>query len=894
MNAASASSNNTAFRRLLAMVCVALGIVACCMVAKPVSAWADEDGAIDLRQLDKNYVVAQQQADEGAAVEMNAKDAANPALTNSASGASDTGDSDAPTDVITIDPENVVIEPLTDMYVFSSIYANRLGEEITLRDSGEVISGRFSWVDPDDSEWDSVTYETPGEYQEAVLFTSFDSKYAPVELEATIVVGPAPFKVEGGIPYEDYEYLQTFGLMVYTDTPLTISMNSDGFGVVDGVSTRAGIVVTSSANITLNGVKIERAYDADLDEAPWALAANNGSGSTLTLTLEGENSLATYEGSALSTSSRGTLVIRGNGSLTARSTGTQLAEDPDTAGAGIGSDSWVNWNCGPIIIEGGTIHAIGSGNCAGIGGGEDGAVNDIQIKGGYIKAEAGSESANPIGGGNGVAGVTITGGCFADADPDTNTVYGITLPQGTHLIENLDWHTDEEYPWRAVTPIAMESSGLTAQFRESAYLVDTPLDDSNIKGGAFRADTGEEVKGDFFWQGEAPVYDEPGSYEVAAWFVPDGTSLPTIEVTVPVEVYLPAFNITGGERGVDYELLTYALMILSDTPMTISVNPEGYGVKDGVVRGTGINVWSVSANLTFDNLRVDITGDTTYFSPLNILGGEEETVTITLKGDNLLRIDDPELAAINHSTLCGPLVIRGDGSLEAVTTGDGAGIGTSGYPVIDYPLHRTAGNIIIESGTITASSGGDGAGIGGGMNGDAENIQIKGGYVTASSAGDGCAIGGGMGGNGVEGVTITGGYFADASAPAAELAEANQVYGVTPAAPAKVWANEDAATAEAYPVYVAETEKAPEQSGEQGGSDDQGGADDPSVPGDTDNPATPGDASDPAAPGDSQTPSGASGSLAATGDTTVPLAAASAALLVCAAVAITIARKRLN
>lgn len=879
MNAASASSNITAFRRLLAMVCVALGIVACCMVVQPASAWADEDGTIDLRQLDKNYAAAQQQADEGAAVEMNAKGAADPALANGASDASDAGDSDAPTDVITIDPENVAIEPLTDMYVLSSIYANRLGEEITLRDSGEIISGWFSWVNPDDTEWDSVSYETPGEYQEAVLFTPSDSKYAPVELKATIVVSPAPFKVEGGTPYVDYEYLQTFGLMVYTDTPLTISMNSDGFGVVDGVSTRAGIVVTSSANITLNGVKIERAYDADLDEAPWALAANNGSDSTLTLTLEGENSLATYEGSALSTSSRGTLVIRGNGSLTARSTGTQLAEDPDTAGAGIGSDSWVNWNCGPIIIEGGTIHAIGSGNCAGIGSGEGGAANDIQIKGGYIKAEAGSESACPIGGDNGVEGMTITGGCFADADPDTNTVYGIALPQGTHLIENPDWHTDEDFPWRVVTPIAMEGSGLTAQFRESAYLVDTPLDDSNIKGGAFRVDTDEEVKGDFFWQGEAPVYDEPGSYEVTAWFVPDDTSLPTIEVTVPVEVYLPAFSITGGERGVDYEILTYALMILSDTPMTISVNPEGYGVKDGVVRGTGINVWSVSANLTFDNLRVDITGDTTYFSPLNIMGGEEETTTITLKGDNLLRIDDPELAAINHSTLCGPLVIRGDGSLEAVTTGDGAGIGTSGYPVIDYPLHRTAGNIIIESGAITASSGGDGAGIGGGMNGDAEHIQIKGGYVTASSAGDGCAIGGGMDGNGVEGVTITGGYFADASASAAELAKANEVYGITPAFPAKVQVNEDAATAEAYPVYVAEAAKAPDQSGEQGGAVDSGDSSDSSVPGDSQA---------------SNSTGNASGSFAATGDATAPFVAISVILAACAAAAMAVARRRLG
>lgn len=107
---------------------------------------------------------------------------------------------------------------------------------------------------------------------------------------------------------------------------------------------------------------------------------------------------------------------------------------------------------------------------------ESGTTNNIHIEGGYITAEAGSESTYPIGGGNGVEGVTITGGCFADANLEANTVYGVTLLQGTHLIENPDGHTGEDYPWRAVTPIALEGSGLTVQFGESAYLVDTPLD----------------------------------------------------------------------------------------------------------------------------------------------------------------------------------------------------------------------------------------------------------------------------------------------------------------------------------------------------------------------------------------------------------------------------------
>lgn len=67
-------------------------------------------------------------------------------------------------------------------------------------------------------------------------------------------------------------------------------------------------------------------------------------------------------------------------------------------------------------------------------------------------------------------------------------------------------------------------------------------------------------------------------------------------------------------------------------------------------------------------------------------------------------------------------------------------------------------------------------------------------------------------------MTITGDHFGDTSAPAIEPVRANAVYGVTPAAPAKVWQNKDAATAKAYPVYVAKTEIKPAGTGSTSGS----------------------------------------------------------------------------
>ena len=100
-------------------------------------------------------------------------------------------------------------------------------------------------------------------------------------------------------------------------------------------------------------------------------------------------------------------------------------------------------------------------------------------------------------------------------------------------------------------------------------------------------------------------------------------------------------------------------------------------------------------------------------------------------------------------------------------------------------------------------------------------------------------------------MTITGGYFADASASAADLARANTVYGITPASPAKVWENKDAATAKAYPVYVAKTEIKPAGTGNT------------------------------------------SGSLAATGDTVAPPIAGAALLAACGAALIVGARKRI-
>ncbi len=94
-----------------------------------------------------------------------------------------------------------------------------------------------------------------------------------------------------------------------------------------------------------------------------------------------------------------TLTIKGSGTLTADASGT------DSAGIGAGGIG----GCGNIVIEGGTITAIGGVTGAGIGGGEFGDCGNIVIKGGTIDATGGYYGAG-IGGGKflGCGNITIT------------------------------------------------------------------------------------------------------------------------------------------------------------------------------------------------------------------------------------------------------------------------------------------------------------------------------------------------------------------------------------------------------------------------------------------------------------------------------------------------------
>lgn len=132
--------------------------------------------------------------------------------------------------------------------------------------------------------------------------------------------------------------------------------------------------------------------------------------------------------------------------------------------------------------------------------------------------------------------------------------------------------------------------------------------------------------------------------------------------------------------------------------------------------------------------------------------------TIILKGTNSVKgFDDyyPGIYVPQGKTL----TIKGNGSLDASSNGNAAGIGAGD--------RINCGNIVIDGGNINTTSGEYTAAIGGAYYSSCGNITITGGTVTATGGKYSAAIGGGWNGNcgditinnTVNSVTVTKDYF---------------------------------------------------------------------------------------------------------------------------------------
>lgn len=210
-------------------------------------------------------------------------------------------------------------------------------------------------------------------------------------------------KTSFGVVYSDYIVINEDNVNDFNGKTLT-GTTTNGIYISNGVT----------VDLTIENLNITKSDDI-------SSCISVGYGATLNLTVKGENNLkATGWGSAgIEVMGQTKATLR----ITSASTGTLTAvggygskQFASYGGAGIGGMARItsditNIYVGDIIIEGGTVNAVGGYQAAGIGGtiGKSGA--NITITGGTVNATGGSYGAGIGGGFSGnVDSITISGG----------------------------------------------------------------------------------------------------------------------------------------------------------------------------------------------------------------------------------------------------------------------------------------------------------------------------------------------------------------------------------------------------------------------------------------------------------------------------------------------------
>ncbi|GAB6393861.1 MAG: hypothetical protein MdMp024_0173 [Bacteroidales bacterium] len=182
----------------------------------------------------------------------------------------------------------------------------------------------------------------------------------------------------------------------------------------------------------------------------------------------------------------------------------------------------------------------------------------------------------------------------------------------------------------------------------------------------------------------------------------------------------------------------------------VTITADGSYTVTGTTAVYRIVIDKVTATVTLQNANIhSATASPFMLSSDNTSGSQ---VTLILTGSNEFvstHVDSPGLQVEDSAQL----TIEGNGSLLA----QGAGLNPDGGAGIGGGSRKTAGSVIIKSGTITATGGIGSAGIGGGYRGDGGNITITGGTITATGGVYAAGIGGGFESDGGNIITIRGG-----------------------------------------------------------------------------------------------------------------------------------------
>ncbi|OZG63894.1 ubiquitin family, partial [Bifidobacterium eulemuris] len=322
--------------------------------------------------------------------------------------------------------------------------------------------------------------------------------------------------------------------------------------------------------------------------------------------------------------------------------------------------------------------------------------------------------------------------------------------------------------------------------------------------------------------------DEGGLVEDTDYTYKDGTLTITTEKPVTVGMSDAAKETIeytddkGKSQSVFNGTTTDTIVVAADADKTANVTFDNVAIDRSAIEGSAaVRVSSGSLNLTLKNVNVLKSG-------LYCAGLQSEGRLLSISGeeDGFLSATGGRLAAgVGGGSTDAPVSVVISGGTVVATGGvyGGAGVGggygaraqvdveISGGVVIATGGENGAGvgggygsrdsvGVEISGGTVVATGGGYAAGIGGGSwSNDSIDVRISGGWTTAKAGGYATAIGDGSSCKVHATITITGGLFADTSGVPASM---TKVYGVAPADGYVVKANDDAATAGAYPVKV--------------------------------------------------------------------------------------------
>jgi hypothetical protein len=363
--------------------------------------------------------------------------------------------------------------------------------------------------------------------------------------------------------------------------------------------------------------------------------------------------------------------------LTIRGSGSLSTSSRGNA-PGIGAHYMTN--CGNIVIDGGTITATGGIYCAGIGGNEYGNCGNITITENVtsVTATHGNNCSNAIGAGSRSSCGTVTIGGIETGN----------IAQSPYTYKPSE---------SIVCTVTYDANGGTGTMESQTIVSNIPL---RLKPNTFTRQ----------------------DYLFTEWNTkPDGTGISYADGQ-------DAQSVATAASVTLYALWGKSLKLMSETgyiKLTDGQTLTGTGGCDTHV------VIADGATVTLHD--VDITAIANDVSHQWAGISCEGDATIVLEGVNNVRGGHSYYPGI-YVPVGKTLTIRGDGTLNASSNGQSAGIG-AGQDI-------KCGNIVIEGGVINAVAAGNGAGIGGATGSTCGDITITGGTVTATGILYGAGIGG--------------------------------------------------------------------------------------------------------------------------------------------------------